>query len=183
MNNFQLIIGPRCDLPVAHTKYGADVVISIFESFDFMKNEDPTPEGIIKTLHHRFYFDDLNAKSRGQSNAPKESDVRNILALLPFLKDRKVYIHCFAGVSRSTASAYALYCAMLGPGKEKEAIELVESSAPYGGIWPNDLITEYADEILERKGAMIKALKEWKTVELAKYDKDDFRVEVSSPVE
>jgi len=55
-----------------------------------------------------------------------------------------------------------LYCRDLGPGREQEAMELTEASAPYKGIWPNDLIISYADQLLGRDGTMVKVLQDWK---------------------
>lgn len=41
-----------------------------------------------------------------------------------------VLIHCFAGISRSTASAYVCFAQALGPGREKEAAEMLVRSTP-----------------------------------------------------
>ena len=76
--------------------------------------------------------------------------------------DAICYVHCYAGVSRSAATAFAIYCDRLGPGKEDQAMELTYRSAPFKGIWPSDRIVKYADELLDRDGAMIKAAEDFK---------------------
>lgn len=174
---FKLIIGPRCDLNVAKSKYGCDTVISIFESSEVGSGGDPTPVDIDKTKHFRFFFDDVGKKHVNETwgSAPTEADIKNIISVGPNLSGR-VYIHCYAGISRSTASAYALYCQMLGDGEEEGAMVLTERSAPYGGIWPNDLIVDHADRILNRDGKMIKSYESWKKVQLDKLD--DLRLEI-----
>lgn len=66
-------------------------------------------------------------------------------------------IHCLAGVSRSTAAAYALICQMLGSGSEEAAFKHILKIRPCAS--PNRLVIKYADQLLERKGAMINFVK------------------------
>jgi predicted protein tyrosine phosphatase len=67
-------------------------------------------------------------------------------------------IHCHAGISRSTAVAYAILAARLGPGAEAAAIEALYSLQP--NAVPNRHIVALADEILGRGGALLAALDE-----------------------
>jgi predicted protein tyrosine phosphatase len=64
-----------------------------------------------------------------------------------------VLIHCTAGVSRSTAAAYALWCDWLGPGKEAQAVSAVREVRPKAA--PNRLMVKYADQILGRRGRLV----------------------------
>lgn len=173
----QCVILPRYELPEAFTRYGCKVVISIFEGAEYGCDHTPTPKGVIKSLHHRFYFDDLKEKDNVRfASAPTESDIANILNLypnyLPHKEESRIFVHCYAGVSRSPAVALALYAKALGPGKEREAMILTEESAPYKGIWPNSLIVKHADKILDRKGALIQAHKDWEQQVLDKFADD-----------
>lgn len=167
MSDVALIIGPRYELSESYSKYGARTVISVFEACEKGNCKEPTPDGVEKINHHKFYFDDVYIGNNFDwKEAPTEQDIRNILDLypkyLPKKEDSPVYVHCFAGVSRSAAIAYAIYCKALGEGKEIEAMKLTNASAPYKGIWPSDYITNIADSILERKGKMIEVLAQWK---------------------
>ncbi len=167
MSDISLIIGPRYELPEAYTKYGARAVISIFEAQEKGNCKEPTPDGVERINHYKFYFDDVYIGTNFDwKEAPTEEDIKNILELypkyLPKKEDCPVYVHCFAGVSRSSAVTFSLYCKAMGEGREYEAMELTDKSAPHKGIWPNDIIVELADKILNRNGKMIQAVKDWK---------------------
>lgn len=65
-------------------------------------------------------------------------------------------IHCAAGISRSTAAAFAILCKAMGPGREREA--LLEIRRIRNIAYPNRLMVAYADILLERDGAMLAAV-------------------------
>jgi predicted protein tyrosine phosphatase len=107
------------------------------------------------TRIHIAYFHDTSIEEPGR-RAPVEDDLRNILAFAANLEPQAtILIHCWAGISRSTAVAYAILCQSMGPGREMECIESILSIRPQA--FPNSLIIELADRILERKGAMQQA--------------------------
>jgi predicted protein tyrosine phosphatase len=65
-------------------------------------------------------------------------------------------IHCYAGVSRSTASAFAAACA-LNPHREEIVIaRQIRAASPIAS--PNRLIVSLADKALGREGRMLRAL-------------------------
>jgi predicted protein tyrosine phosphatase len=65
-------------------------------------------------------------------------------------------MHCYAGISRSTAGAFISACA-LNPGRDEAAIAraIRDSSAT---AMPNIMLVSHADRILGRKGRMIAAV-------------------------
>ena len=65
-------------------------------------------------------------------------------------------IHCWAGISRSTASAYTALC-MLRPKADEEELAL-ELRAASPSATPNRLIISLVDDILGRKGRMSRAI-------------------------
>jgi len=68
-----------------------------------------------------------------------------------------IVIHCWAGVSRSTAAAYAVACA-LSPGRdEMEAALALRAASPTAT--PNLRIVALADERLGRGGRMVAAIR------------------------
>jgi predicted protein tyrosine phosphatase len=179
-NNLTLLIMPRCELPAAH-EYECTNVISIFESAEASKDKTETPAGISPLNHFRFYFDDITQPIHDLI-PPSREHVEEILNKYPRLIGAKTFVHCFAGVSRSSAAVLALYAKHLGPGKESEAMNLTVDSAPFKGIWPNELIVEYADDLLERNGILLKALRSWQASQrnrvyhppLERYTLDDY---------
>jgi len=65
-------------------------------------------------------------------------------------------IHCWAGISRSMASAFAILCDRLEPGREIQIARAMRTRAPHAQ--PNRLLVRHADEALERGGRMVLAL-------------------------
>lgn len=66
-------------------------------------------------------------------------------------------VHCWAGISRSTAAAYILLCDRLGPGKEEQIARHLRAVAPHA--FPNPLLVSHADIVLGRGGRMVEAVK------------------------
>jgi predicted protein tyrosine phosphatase len=64
-------------------------------------------------------------------------------------------IHCWAGISRSSAAAYILACDR-HPGREDELATALRAHAPF--VTPNRLMVALADDLLGRNGAMVDAI-------------------------
>jgi predicted protein tyrosine phosphatase len=65
-------------------------------------------------------------------------------------------IHCWAGISRSTASAFAALCVLRENESEMELAQELRRASP--SATPNRLITTLVDEHLGRQGRMVKAV-------------------------
>ena len=66
--------------------------------------------------------------------------------------DAHLLVHCFAGVSRSVAMAYAILCQAQPKKSEKAVLRQVLKLRRIA--MPNSLMVAYADELLERYGHM-----------------------------
>ena len=98
------------------------------------------------------FFEDTSDLS--YPDAPRFQDVERILDFTKELpRKAKVLVHCRAGVSRSTATAYAILCQHSAPGLEMENLLHVETLRDL--VMPNRLIIQHADKILKRNGAML----------------------------
>lgn len=101
-------------------------------------------------------FNDI-AEPREGLLAPADGHVR---ALLDFAEawtgGRPLLIHCWAGVSRSTAAAYVIACARSEPGLEEAWAQRLRRAAPFAT--PNRLMVALADQRLGRGGAMSRAV-------------------------
>jgi predicted protein tyrosine phosphatase len=87
-------------------------------------------------------------------------DEEHITDLLGFVRDwdrrAPLVMHCFAGISRSTASAFAGVCA-LNPHREEGSIaQALRRASPTAT--PNIRIVSLADRLLGRNGRMIAAV-------------------------
>jgi predicted protein tyrosine phosphatase len=69
--------------------------------------------------------------------------------------ERPLLIHCWAGISRSSAAAFAIACDR-NPGFERDIAFELRRRAPF--VTPNRLMVRLADEILARDGRMIEAI-------------------------
>jgi predicted protein tyrosine phosphatase len=80
-------------------------------------------------------------------------------AVLDFGRHTKFHqpllIHCWAGISRSSAAAFAIACDR-NPGFERDIANELRRRAPF--VTPNRLMVRLADEILARDGRMIEAI-------------------------
>lgn len=81
--------------------------------------------------------------------------------LLAFARawDRRqpLLVHCYAGVSRSTAAAYAVLCALAPALSEAEAALRLRTASP--SATPNPRLVALADAALGRDGRMIAAIR------------------------
>jgi predicted protein tyrosine phosphatase len=85
---------------------------------------------------------------------------RHVRTLLEFIRDwnraEPLLIHCYAGVSRSTAAAFITACT-LGPSRsEAEIARAIRAASPTAT--PNARLVALGDAILERDGRMIAAI-------------------------
>ncbi|WP_316190067.1 protein tyrosine phosphatase [Bradyrhizobium sp. SZCCHNS2096] len=115
-----------------------------------------TPEAILPHNHLKVSVDDITEEIEGFV-APCEHHVAQVL---DFVRgwDRKapLVVHCYAGISRSTASAFAAACA-LNPHRDEFAIaKAIRAASPIAA--PNRLIVSLADAALGREGRMIRAI-------------------------
>jgi predicted protein tyrosine phosphatase len=67
-----------------------------------------------------------------------------------------ILVHCWAGVSRSTAAAYAIACARNPDADETAIARALRAASPTA--WPNPMLIAHADAALGREGRMIAAV-------------------------
>lgn len=106
--------------------------------------------------HLRLTFHDIVQPSGGLA-PPKASDAERLVTFLQaWPRDRPMLIHCWAGISRSTAAAYTALCLFRPKADEEElAWELREASP---SATPNRLIVSFTDRLLGRDGRMLRAI-------------------------
>lgn len=112
------------------------------------------PARIAAADHLTLFFHDIAEPIEGYV-APSETHVADALRFAA-ADDRPILVHCYAGVSRSTAMAFAIACAR-EPGRDEFAIAWqIRSLSPTAT--PNRLIVRLADAALGRGGRMIAAV-------------------------
>ena len=115
-----------------------------------------TPEGIAPENHLKLDMHDIAAPIDGYV-APCGEHVSNLLRFAQGW-DRKapMLIHCWAGISRSTAAAYVSLCALNPRASELALAQRLRRAAPEAT--PNRLIVALADRALGREGRMVAAV-------------------------
>jgi predicted protein tyrosine phosphatase len=85
---------------------------------------------------------------------------QHVQRLLDFVSDwdrqEPIVIHCFAGISRSTAAAFILLCSLAEHRDELEIARALRAASVYA--YPNRLLVRLGDELLGRNGRMIDAV-------------------------
>ena len=116
-----------------------------------------TPKGFPEERHLRLGVNDIVDVSAGD-NPPARAHFEKLLAFArQWPAEDPILVHCWAGVSRSMAATYTILCDRLGPGSELIAARAIRNRAPHA--YPNALLVQYADELLDRQGRMIEAIK------------------------
>jgi predicted protein tyrosine phosphatase len=115
-----------------------------------------TPGGVERDRHLRLAVNDV----ADVNDADMPPNAQHIERLLEFGRgwtaEAPMLVHCWAGISRSTAAAYILLCDRSGPGPELEIARDLRYRAPHA--CPNSLMIRLADTILNRNGHMIAAI-------------------------
>jgi predicted protein tyrosine phosphatase len=131
---------------------GAHYVVTLLKDVDLVRR----PDTISPTNHLILGMDDITEPLDGYV-APADEHVTKLIAFVRrWNRARPLVIHCYAGISRSTAGAYVAACA-LNPQRDENAIAqaLRKASAT---AFPNLRIVSLADRVLDRKGRMTAAI-------------------------
>jgi len=133
---------------------GARHVVTLLKDVDLVQR----PGGIASENHLVLGMDDITGPLEGYI-APDDGHVTR---LLDFVRDwdraAPLVMHCYAGISRSTAGAFVAACA-LNPHRDEISIaRQIRRASP--SAFPNRLIVSLADKALGRQGRMLRALDE-----------------------
>ena len=114
------------------------------------------PDAIAAENHLFMTLSDILEEAPGLI-LPSQTHVENLLTFVQRWDQKApLLIHCFAGVSRSTAAAFIAACA-LRPGRdEAELAQVVRTKSPTAT--PNARLVALADAMLGRKGRMAAAI-------------------------
>lgn len=114
------------------------------------------PEGIAPEQHLFVTVSDISDEMEGHVLAA-DSHVANLLDFVRLWdREHPLLIHCFAGVSRSTAAAFISACALNPHRDESEIAQTIRRSSPTAT--PNRRLVAVADDMLGRSGRMVAAI-------------------------
>ncbi|HEY7245924.1 MAG TPA: protein tyrosine phosphatase [Xanthobacteraceae bacterium] len=144
-----------CSLARLHAtvhETGARHIVTLLKHTDRVER----PQHILEKNHLVLGMDDISMPLEGYI-IPCEDHVDKLISFVrAWDRTKPLVMHCFAGISRSTAGAYVAACA-LNAGRSELAIahELRRASPT---ATPNARIVSLADSILAREGRMVAAI-------------------------
>ncbi len=116
----------------------------------------PCPPGIAADRHLFIGVSDIVDPQDGHI-VPAKLHVEQLLAFArAWDRSQPMVIHCWAGISRSTAGAFIALCALRPDQDEMELAATLRRAAP--SATPNARLVAVADDILRRDGRMREAV-------------------------
>jgi len=114
------------------------------------------PSSVLEENHLMISMDDIVEPADGFV-APSSAHIETALAFVrKWDRSAPLVIHCYAGISRSTASAFMTACALNPDRDELSIARQIRAASP--SAYPNRLIVSLADKVLGRDGRMLDAL-------------------------
>jgi predicted protein tyrosine phosphatase len=148
-----IYVCPKSQVPDAARKLRPSHLITLLDPTDEM----PTPEEVSGHRHLRLGLHDVVQRSPMHDTPPDELHVRELITFAKgWDRHQPMLIHCWAGISRSTASALTIACMLSKPGLEAEIAMRLRRQAPHAQ--PNQRLVAIADAALGRNGRMVEAV-------------------------
>lgn len=118
-------------------------------------HEVATPPGVEPANHLRLGVHDISQPFEGYV-APETEHIESLLEFgAGWTREAPLLVHCWAGISRSTAAALIL-AARLNPGREREIVTLLSARA--GHAMPNRRMIALADDLMGCEGRLVTAV-------------------------
>ena len=150
---------------------GARHVVTLIKDISLVHR----PATIRAENHLLLDMDDINDHIEGYV-APAEEHVGDLLRFVrAWDRANPLVVHCFAGISRSTAGAFVTACALNPRRDEMKIARALRDASPTAT--PNIRIVSLADRMLQRDGRMITAIRSIGPG-MAAYQSEPFRLEL-----
>ena len=163
-----------CSLARLHdtvSETGAKHVVTLMKDITMVRR----PQSIVETNHLLLDMDDITAVMDGYVH-PSEAHVEKLIEFVTaWDRATPIVVHCYAGISRSTAGAFITACALNPKRDELTIARAIRSFSPTAQ--PNSRLVSLADVILGRKGRMVDAVRAIGPG-LASYEGHPFRLDL-----
>ena len=134
------------------TATGARHVVTLLGIEDHV----PLPSQIARDAYLRLHMHDIIDPMDGQVHPAQEHVERLIEFVTRWPRQTALVIHCYAGISRSTAAAFTSVCALNPTRNEADIALALRRASPTAQ--PNARIVRIADQVLGRNGRMVEAV-------------------------
>lgn len=147
-----IIVGPLNKVQSLIDEHGVAHVVTLLAP----NTPHDVPQGIAPDRHLKLFFHDIVEHMDGHT-PPRAADAGRLISFLEeWDRQDPMLIHCWAGISRSTAAAYTALCLFRPQADEEELAFELRNASP--SATPNKLIVSLADDVLGRNGRMVKAI-------------------------
>lgn len=127
-------------------------VVSLLSPYDAF----PEFQGVGRESHLQVAIHDIT-QDIGEWQAPASADAERVIRFVESWDRRDpLLIHCWAGISRSTASAFITACVHNPRADEEEIAWAIRNASSTAS--PNARLVGHADALLGRNGRMIRAI-------------------------
>jgi predicted protein tyrosine phosphatase len=153
-----IIVCPISRLQETLSHSGAQYVITLVRDEELISRERESlrGNGIESDKHLWLEMDDIDEELDGMI-APNEQHIDKLIAFLKkWDRSRPLIVHCYAGISRSTAAAFISTCIVCPNFTEIEIAKRLRLASPTAR--PNSRFIAVADSYLNRNGRMVHAV-------------------------
>jgi predicted protein tyrosine phosphatase len=156
-----VVVCPLSKVSATVDRLGASHLVSLIDVETLVER----PDSILPEHHLYLGIHDITEPVDGLI-LPDEEHVRELIEFVEQW-DRKqpMVVHCYAGISRSTAAAFIALCVARPDRDEREIARALRSAASFAS--PNPRLIALADSLLGRDGRMVRAIAEIGRGELA----------------
>jgi len=144
-----------CSLARLHdtvNETGARHIVTLLRIIDRVQR----PQCVTIDNHLILGMDDIVEPIEGYTHPGEEHVARLIEFAQRWDRRAPMVIHCYAGISRSTAGAFVAACALNPSRSETKIAQAIRDGS--ATATPNIRIVTLADQLLERRGRMIGAI-------------------------
>jgi predicted protein tyrosine phosphatase len=146
-----------CSLARLHdtvAETGAQRIVTLMKNVAMVQR----PQSVLVDNHLLLDMDDIAMPIEGYAPPAQEHATKLIEFVSGWDRTAPLVVHCFAGISRSTAGAFITACA-LNPKRDERAIaRLIRDASPTAQ--PNIRLVSLADALLGRNGRMVRAVQD-----------------------
>ena len=131
---------------------GASHVLTLIKNISMV----PVLPSIGAGKHLKLDFSDITEPREGEVPPLPEHVEKIIEFATNWDRAAPMIVHCYAGVSRSTAGAFIATCLLKPDWDEGEIAQLIRNASPTAT--PNSRMIAFAEEIMGRDGRMVAAI-------------------------
>jgi predicted protein tyrosine phosphatase len=145
-----IVVCPLSKVAETAEQHAAGRVLSLIGDPDLCVTPDGVTDHLVVNVH------DIVTANGSQILA----DISHVQQVIDFARgwdgSSPMLVHCFAGISRSTASAFIVACVLQPDRDEGEIAAEIRAASPTA--FPNRHLVTLADQILGRDGRMVAAV-------------------------